>query len=279
MYIAKRLASLLLLLPTASGLATPVADRLEMQLRADQHALETAERNFTRQRTRGLSNADTADYTNYLDGLREQVLRDCVALARETAAPLPADLPCDTVPALNPAATRVDPQTVRSDDEEIGALDAELDGILSEYDELLLREQARIKAATPRTTASSAQDGGSGSNGGGNAGGGGGATGDGSGSKGGQQSSSTQTADGSATSGRRDTTISTGATIIDPAGGQGAAGASGRQAARGQPASIPDGQDDNIVARQIREMAEKEKNPEKRKQYWEEYRNYKEESR
>jgi hypothetical protein len=41
------------------------------------------------------------------------------------------------------------------------------------------------------------------------------------------------------------------------------------------PADIPDGSDDDIVARQIREAAMKETDPELRAALWEEYRRYK----
>lgn len=41
------------------------------------------------------------------------------------------------------------------------------------------------------------------------------------------------------------------------------------------PKNIPDGSDDDIVARQIREAATKEQNPELREKLWEEYRKYK----
>lgn len=41
------------------------------------------------------------------------------------------------------------------------------------------------------------------------------------------------------------------------------------------PADIPDGSDDDIVARQLREAAMKETDPELREKLWEEYRNYK----
>jgi len=41
------------------------------------------------------------------------------------------------------------------------------------------------------------------------------------------------------------------------------------------PADIPDGSDDDIVARQLREAAMKEKDPELRARLWEEYRQYK----
>ena len=43
------------------------------------------------------------------------------------------------------------------------------------------------------------------------------------------------------------------------------------------PPDIPSGHDDDIVARQIREAAENETDPELRKKLWEEYRNYKNE--
>jgi hypothetical protein len=41
------------------------------------------------------------------------------------------------------------------------------------------------------------------------------------------------------------------------------------------PAGIPDGSDDDIVARQLREAAMKETDPELRERLWEEYRKYK----
>jgi hypothetical protein len=44
--------------------------------------------------------------------------------------------------------------------------------------------------------------------------------------------------------------------------------------AHGDP--VPDGEDDDVVARQLREAAENEQDPELRKKLWEEYREYKE---
>ena len=42
-----------------------------------------------------------------------------------------------------------------------------------------------------------------------------------------------------------------------------------------EPSDIPSGHDDDIVARQIREMAENETDPEMQERFWEEYRKYK----
>jgi DNA-directed RNA polymerase subunit K/omega len=60
----------------------------------------------------------------------------------------------------------------------------------------------------------------------------------------------------------------------------GAAGGRGTQTtAGGPPADIPDGSDDDLVARQMREAAEKETDPELKKKLWEEYRKYKQGTR
>ena len=45
--------------------------------------------------------------------------------------------------------------------------------------------------------------------------------------------------------------------------------------AQGRPDDTPDGSDDDVVARQLREAAEKEQDPELKKRLWEEYRRYK----
>jgi hypothetical protein len=48
-----------------------------------------------------------------------------------------------------------------------------------------------------------------------------------------------------------------------------------RGAQPGDPANLPDGSDDDIVAQQLRELAESEKDPEKRAIYWQDYLDYK----
>ena len=58
-------------------------------------------------------------------------------------------------------------------------------------------------------------------------------------------------------------------------GGGVGGGAKGGSGSRDVPADIPDGRDDDIVARQLREAAMKEMDPELRERLWEEYRKYK----
>jgi len=69
----------------------------------------------------------------------------------------------------------------------------------------------------------------------------------------------------------------------EPAGGESdgeggggvGGGAKGGSGPNTVPADIPDGRDDDIVARQLREAALKETDPELRERLWEEYRQYK----
>jgi len=66
----------------------------------------------------------------------------------------------------------------------------------------------------------------------------------------------------------------------DATGGTAGAPAGGRTddekgAQPGDPANLPDGSDDDIVAQQLRELAESEKDPEKRAIYWQDYLDYK----
>jgi hypothetical protein len=58
-------------------------------------------------------------------------------------------------------------------------------------------------------------------------------------------------------------------------GGVGGGGSLGGAGPNTAPADIPDGRDDDIVARQLREAAMKETDPELRERLWEEYRQYK----
>jgi hypothetical protein len=62
-------------------------------------------------------------------------------------------------------------------------------------------------------------------------------------------------------------------------GGVGGGGPLGGAGPNTVPADIPDGHDDDIVARQLREAAMKETDPELRERLWEEYRQYKQGTR
>jgi len=225
------LTAALLLAVGASGADT---GSLLERLRSDHDAMVTAEQNYHAQRRDGtLSGAEAADYAAYVARLHRLVAEDCVALAEEGLA-LPADLGCpvEMPPMLAPAA--IDQSSERTIDEQIAVLDAELRNGLGEFDEMLLREQERVRAATPTTDAVSG------------------------------------TASGAGDSG-----TSEGSAGAEHSGAPADAGAQRQSARQGVPPDIPDGSDDDVVARQLREAAEKERDPELKKRLWEEYRKYK----
>lgn len=211
------------------------------QLRSDHAAMVSAEQDFHSRRERGILNGnEAADYAAYVAGLHRRVAEDCVALA-EISMAVPADLSCpDFAPGfITPAA--IDQAAEQTGAEVTQALDAELAAGLSEFDEMLLREQERVRASAPRTAAG--------------AGGGAGSSAADPGSTGQMDSA-------------------TGAQTSD---GQGAGPGSPRSPGKtSAPPGTPNGSDDDVVARQLREAAEKETDPALQKKLWEEYRKYKE---
>jgi len=256
MHFSKLLFTALALLATCAA-ASDYGQLLD-RLRIDHAAMVAAEQDYHRQRQRGsLGTTETADYAAYIARLHRRVAEDCVALGN-AGLPLPPDLGCPELPPLALAPAAIDQAAEQTLDEQIAALDAELYAGLGEFDEMLLREQQRVRAATPMPQAATGGDGGSG---------GGGAEG-GAGTAGG--------ADGEP------------GVAVTPGAGPGRAGTEGashgvgagpgkqRQGgAPGTPPDIPDGSDDDVVARQLREAAEKETDPELKKKLWEEYRKYK----
>jgi hypothetical protein len=275
MRTVKFLIFLAALLPAA---AAPIgAEPLLEQLRLDHDAWVAAERDFRVRRESGaLIGAEASDYAAYVARLQRRVAEDCAALAG-ASVPAPAAMSCPRVETA--AATRsaaIDQAAEQSREEHIAGLDAELTAGLAEFDELLLREQERVKAATPRSASGSGTESGNGAGVGGNAA-------DGSGGGGKNMAGSSRTtgesgvggspaADGigSQTGGATDRT-STGV-------GGGPVKSPPRGVSR-QPSGIPDGSNDDVVARQLREAAEKETDPELQKKLWEEYRKYKQGTR
>jgi hypothetical protein len=225
------------------------------RLRIDHAAMVAAEQDFHARRKRGsLSGTEAADYATYVARLHRQVAEDCVALA-EAGLPLLPDLGCPLQPPLLLAPAAIDQAGEQTVDEQITVLDAELLTGLGEFDEMLLREQERVRAAAPVTDA---------------AGGGGGGGAGGAGAAGGMEGEAGEEGESGAESdGDADSSYGGGA-------GRGARRQGGGQ---GTPPDIPDGSDDDIVARQLREAAEKETDPELKKKLWEEYRKYKEGTR
>ena len=241
-YKTIRFCTIIIAVLCASTAAASTEPLLE-QLRSDHAAMVAAEQDFHSRRDRGTLNGnEAADYASYVAGLHRRVAEDCVALAEQDIM-VPADLNCpDDSPALiTPAA--IDQAAEQTGAEATQALDAELFAGLGEFDEMLLREQERVKAAAPRSAVGDGGGGGAGSS-----------------------------AEGSGATGQADP-----GTAAQSTYGEGAGPGSPRSPDKtSAPPGTPDGSDDDVVARQLREAAEKENDPELKKKLWEEYRKYKE---
>jgi hypothetical protein len=261
MSIAKAILSLLAALPVACAAAG--FNVLLDQLEADHSALSAAERDFRQRRDGGeLSAAAAADYASYLETLRGRVAADCLALI-DAGVVLPAGSPCTEFSLTAVQPLPLDQGVPLNSAGRTGKLDAELEAGLGEFDELLLREQERVRASAPRSGRDGAAAGGDGGSGSGQAG----SAGD-SGLAGAAGSAATGSAGSEAQQGQD-------AAGRPPGAGAGGEGAVRRSGAQGQPPGIPDGSDDDVVARQLREAAEQEADPELQKKLWEEYRRYK----
>jgi hypothetical protein len=150
--------------------------------------------------------------------------------------------------------------SARTGSEQVGDLDGELEGSLVIFDGRILEEQQRAQSARRGTDGDGppgSEETGAGS-GAVDVGGGAPAMPGSAGEEGGP--------DG-------DVSVAEAGSVARPM--PGGASESG-QASGAPPEGIPDGDDDDIVARQLREAAENETDPALREKLWEEYRRYKE---
>ena len=245
-------------------------------------ALQSAESDYSRLVSRGkLSPGEAADYRIYIAGLRDRLYAGCSQLPQVDRDSLTAAGPCPAQASARPRAAAIDLKTERTRGERAVDLDQELSAALSEFDEMLLREQEQVKAARPVTAAAMAgADGGA--DGGEAADGDGRRAGDdqGRGTNGKARGAAATSADGeTAGTGERGTAgpvaSSTGDGGDVPRSGRMGSQNEQQAAVRGRPPDVPDGRDDDVVARQLREAAEKETDPELQAKLWEEYRKYK----
>ncbi len=255
-----------ILLACCGSVAQAESDLLQ-RVRADYAALSQAMAEFDRARTAGeLGAAEEIDFAGWIEQLVQQVYEGCRALELEPDEPLPVDLPCDKfeIGGLKPIG--IDISTERSREEGTAAMLDQLHSALSKFDEQLLKEQEKIKAQTPRVD--SAQEVASATESMGE-------TGEGETGEGESEQTDTEPAETDATmqageedDGEQQEQRTAGRT-------QSTIGSPDQSDTRGIPDDVPDGSDDDVVARQLREAAEKETDPELKKKLWEEYKRYK----
>lgn len=230
---------------------------------------------------RRMSATEVADFEEYLVGLSVMVDRQ-----RAIVAGLEGRSPQSAASGSQVTPLPGDFHRGQTDAEKIAMLDAELGSSLSEFDEKMLREQTEI-AEKSRTSSSGEgdEDGAGGDGQSAQAGGAEGGQSEGkaernvSGSPDGGESEQERKAREQAESGD-DADKGAENEGSDQVASAGGASESGQQTGRTPPPpDIADGKDDDIVARQLREAAETEQDPELREKLWDEYRKYKNSTR
>ncbi len=211
-----------------------------------------------------LQESETQDYAKFITYLSSRIDHYCLLLKSEGGEQATVNTPCTDSPEVGsgleqPAAT--------TKVEQIADLDKSLAESLGEFDEQLLKEEQRIAARIP-----AARESGGGYRGRG-----------GTGSSGqpgsGQPGNQGQTGDAGKTSQSGSVSSESSQSSSASSSGKGAGVAMGSKEKNENSGTgtqeISSGYDD-IVARQLREAAEKESDPELKEKLWEEYRKYKE---
>jgi hypothetical protein len=254
--------------------ASVTLHQLFEQIRSDYSALTRAHQDFQQLgRTSASANREQQAYAGWIQQLTSRLVEDCRKVLQITTRPLPNDVPCKTILSTRSGPGQIDIRSEKSRSEVTGEMIEELNGSLGEFDEKLLREQERVKAKTPRAT-------GHAGTGGGAAGAAGSNGGSGESDQDGNESENKAAAERSegkdkAGDARQQSgqTDERGAPV---AGNKEVSSKPGTGTTSSTPKDIPDGSDDDVVARQIREAAENETDPELKAKLWKEYKRYKE---
>lgn len=264
--------------PDADDPASALADAFD-RLTAAQRALDRARADYRdAAQNQTLDPREAEDFQGFIRALDRQVQSACTSVST-----LGGDLGAHTAyctPAAMVQNTAI-PPSAYTRDEQLAAIDAELNSAIGTFDDLLLREQKILDQQAQNSGGGSGAGGGGAGSGNSGAGGsrGGSAASGGNAGAGGQGGQSGQGAvSGGGMPGDMDADSDGQNPQIQgpPAPAAGSPGApSGNNTPPDIPKDIPDGQDDNVVARQLREAAMKEKDPELRARLWEEYRRYK----
>lgn len=228
----------------------------------------------------GLTQSEQEDYRTYLSRLGQLIVENCSAVS-ELKALLNDTTPEDGCDLDNAGSTgAVSFPGERTEEERVIVLDGDLNRSMSEFDELLLREMDELKRRQ-----SGAPDARGGVRGAGGDGQQKGETGVAAATDAGEEGTAAGTSTGEEGTGeRRPEQQQPGQqgqerTASRQTGGEESVGARGQGSDKTTTATKrdapPDEGDDDIVARQLREAAEAETDPELREKLWEEYRRYK----
>jgi len=262
-------------------------DQIE-SMRKSVFALDSARQTaFNELESTSLPQDEIDDYRDFIIYLNTRIVNYCMELTEQSGEATVEGLPCPDVSGTGNAEevqgpteeTYIylpvsEPTETHTQAEKTASMDKQLFAALGEFDELLLKEEEKVSARVPsqRESGSAGQDGTSGSGG---ASGETGESGDGTGDQNGSGTTSADASEASSSSAQNGQTAQAG-TASGAHSNAGAGDANIDHSAYGAPGGkLPPPQDDDIVARQLREAAEKETDPELKKKLWEEYWKYK----
>ena len=208
-----------------------------------------------------LTNSEVTEYRDFVAYLNSRIADYCCKLHAEGGSEAAAGLPCLS-PAELPAPNFFLPAPEVTREEQGDKFNNEFMGALADFDDMLLKEDDKIASYVPSSRESANEKAGVGR---------GGMSGsDGRGTfenRGGPEAGRSVVEEGGAQQALEETTgDKTAGTQAEMAGGKGAGGA---------PGNLPLPEDDDIVARQLREAAQKETDPELKQKLWKEYWKYK----
>ena len=227
---------------------------------------------------------DLKNYETYLSRVREMVAENqkmVEEMENARAAHRGAVKTGGGSPATPPSGAPSGAMAPEKEAGELGSLDRTLSDSLSEFDQMLLKEMDEIRAKSESRMSTLAQEAAAAAKSIGEGGEGSGASsGESSSAKGGGQAGTEQQGEkGSQESSGSESGGSYENVPVTDGPVEGATTAGSKPT--GQQAKRPSGseQNDDIVARQLREAAEKETDPELKKKLWKEYEDYKKSTR
>ena len=218
---------------------------------------------------------DLKNYETYLSRVREMVAENqkmVEEMENARAAQRGAENTGGGSPATPPSGAPSGAMAPEKEAGELGSLDRTLSDSLSEFDQMLLKEMDEIRAKSESRMSTLAQEAASAAQ----------RIGE-QGEEAGGTSGEPASSEGGEKGGQKGSEGESGGSYenVPTTEGPVAGGASAGGSASGQQAKRPSGsdQDDDIVARQLREAAEKETDPELKKKLWKEYEDYKKSTR
>lgn len=241
------------------------------QLRADYTAVSDAWVEFEQaENDSNTSSVELADYVDWIIQLNQQLAQSCRSLEALSSLAVPADIPCEEITSAYRAPAGIDINGETSDAETTAGMAGQFNASLGDFDEKLLREQDRVKARKAQTSSASGGGGGASGSAEGKSGQEGAEGSEGESGQEGAEGESSESSQSGQQSGQQGSESGSSNNQDNSSAGSPSAGRPSSA-----PPGTPDGRNDDVIARQLREAAEKETDPELKRKLWEEYRRYK----